>query len=503
MTENRTYSLIKDSFNTTNNYLVYNPITNNYTEINNISYNQQYDTYNITNNEYNYYITNNYTYYSYYIVNNETGEDSYCELYYEMPDGRNSYNLEVSDVWGEYFVYDVQGYESVVEDDGKTLALYHFNNNVSDSSYWKNSDFPLISGLYNEAKFGSGLIVNTDKNTKINYDLPLGFNVDNFTLEFTVISYGGYTNDYLSFSDGVKTYLLVDILSSSGIYNFVIQNNSGSVSFYCNGSKMSFTTWNNVNDSLAFIYLTSEYIQIRGNNNSYILDELRISNCALYSGDSISVMNQEFDTNQVLCLPSSFSENTIAVQGSLPVNGYRVGGVRPTYPNNGFVYIFLENDIVKDIQQFQNDGWYSVNATIRRNNEWVELKECNLSDLTIDKIPEIPPNIGGDSGDSDSGGSVSDNNTGTSSGSGLSGFLDGLGALGDALLAIIGKLLEYVGKAIELLSGTVTKVIDLVPQNITNLISGLFPFIPQEWLVAIELSLVLAVVIGIVGIFKK
>ena len=106
-----------------------------------------------------------------------------------------------------------------------------------------------------------------------------------------------------------------------------------------------------------------------------------------------------------------------------------------------------------------------------------------------------------DGGGSGSGGSSDDDDDG--GGSGLSGFLDGLGALGDALLAIVGKLLEYVGKAIELLSGTVTKVIDLVPQNITSLISGLFPFIPQEWLVAIELSLVLAVVIGIVGIFKK
>ena len=106
-----------------------------------------------------------------------------------------------------------------------------------------------------------------------------------------------------------------------------------------------------------------------------------------------------------------------------------------------------------------------------------------------------------DGGGSGSGGSSDDDDDG--GGSGLSGFLDGLGALGDALLAIIGKLLEYVGKAIELLSGTITKVIDLVPSTITAILGTIFSFFPQEWMTAIELALVLGVVIGIVGIFKK
>lgn len=120
------------------------------------------------------------------------------------------------------------------------------------------------------------------------------------------------------------------------------------------------------------------------------------------------------------------------------------------------------------------------------------LTEDELRRILDEYFNKLPDGGGSDGGDSGGG-----------FGDGLGGFLDGIGAIGDAILGILGKLLEYIGKAIELLSDTVMKVVDLIPKNITALISGLFPFLPQEWLTAIELSLVLAVIVGIVGIFKK
>lgn len=147
--DNRTYSLVK---NVNNTLSVYSPITNSYTTYNSVSYNNNYNTYNFVTNEYNYYITNNYTYVSYYITNNYTNEDSYYEIYYEMPDGRNSYTLEKEDIWGEYLIYDIVTYDKVAEDDGKTLALYHFNGDTKDYSYWNNDNFPLASGSFSSGK---------------------------------------------------------------------------------------------------------------------------------------------------------------------------------------------------------------------------------------------------------------------------------------------------------------------------------------------------------------
>ena len=118
--------------------------------------------------------------------------------------------------------------------------------------------------------------------------------------------------------------------------------------------------------------------------------------------------------------------------------------------------------------------------------------------LTEDELREILDDYFGNGN-----GSGDDSDNGSGSGSGLGDLLDGLGSVGNAIMSILGKLLEYIGKALDLISGTVTKVIDIIPKNITNLLGAIFPFFPQEWLTAIELGLVLAVIVGIVGLFKK
>ena len=187
------YQVIKNENNYTSNYW-YNPVTNNYTTINNIKYSPTYNTYNITNNEYNAYITNNYTYYSYYIVDSDS-QSYYYEIYYQLPDGRNSYDLSAEDVWGEYFIYDVTNYDYVVEDDGKTLALFHFDGDLKDSSanncqaaYEGNT----ASYTFVDSDFGSALKM-SDNDLKLNITLPESLDGD-FTIEgrakFSAVSPG-------------------------------------------------------------------------------------------------------------------------------------------------------------------------------------------------------------------------------------------------------------------------------------------------------------------------
>lgn len=517
ITDKRTYSLVKNTTNNTTS--IYCPITNTYKTINNVSnitYNQQYDTYYIQNNEYNYYVTNNYTYVSYYIINNSTNEESYYEIYYELPDGRNSYDLRPYEVWGEYFVYDVVGYDSIVEDDGRTLALYHLNQDLKDSSYWNHSDICGGLGVYSTGKFDYGYAVNFQNRASL--ILPSNFDYNNFTLEFTCV-FPSKENLYIkipseiypnSIDSDYAYFKLGYSPSSGGIYSVVIQSDNGSFSFYLNGIKIT-----DVEEIKELEYSYSYILELKndclifgGNpnksNENFLIDEIRLSNCPLYSSDSISVMSQEFDTNQVLCTPVNFHEGIIAIKGTYKVSDYRVGGVRPTYPTEGFVYIYLENNICKGIQQFQNDGWYSVDGCIRKKGEWITLEDYDFSVLSFDDTDN-------DSSNSGNNGSVSDNDTssgdsgdsGGSSGGGLGNFLKGLGSIGDALLSILGKLLEYVGKAFELITGLIDDVLTIIPENITNLISALFPFIPEEWVSCITLSLVLGVVGIIIGLFKK
>lgn len=155
---------------TTNNYQVLNTtnktfydITHNtYQTYNNITYNQQYNTYKIdyTYNNYNYntYITNNNTYVSYYIVNNDKpDDDTYAEVYLVLPDGRSAYGLKATDVWGQYFNYNVSGAQRVAEDDGTTLGLWHLDGNFTNSAYnqtinptFGSSDFRTIDDIWGQ-----------------------------------------------------------------------------------------------------------------------------------------------------------------------------------------------------------------------------------------------------------------------------------------------------------------------------------------------------------------
>lgn len=588
VTDKRTYSLIKDSYNTTtNNYttMLYNPITNNYTELNqtsNIYYNNQYDTYYIENNEYNYYVTNNYTYVSYYITNNETNEESYYEIYYEMPDGRSSYDLEKEDVWGEYFIYDIANYEFVAEDDGTTLALYHFDGDGKDSSFWKNDDATLASGVFTSGKFGQGLVIGPSSQLSIHLKNEL--DVKNFTLEMILLNSGNsFSNVHFMIEDTVflrnnsiiknginslvfqggnydidssvipiKNYSAYYSASDSSSYTRTYSNDFGAfiiklgsdTTFYCNGEKISFTpgtykgalalnyklqangqtTWQPVSEEYAWhldlvsaekyipdtvssgtgIYIFKDSIVIKNTtSNSFVLDELRVSNSKLYSSDTISVPSQPFDTNMVLTVPQNPTEDMIAIRGNYEVADCRIGGVRPTYPSQGDVYIYLEDDIVKDVQQYEGDAWYSVVGAIYQNDEWHDLKEFDMSTYTFE-VEEIPDDSGGgsddDTGDDSSGGSVSGNGT-DSSGSGISDLLDGIGKIFDTILSLIGKIMGVVAdfsqSVLDLFSGFTT-----FTDGFNSFLTDAFGFIPKEIINAITVGISLAVILVVIRFLR-
>lgn len=573
----RNYSLVKDSYNTINNTyetMIYNPITNNYTTVNNITYNNQYDTYNITNNEYNYYVTNNYTYVSYYIINNETNERTYAEVYFEMPDGRDSYFLEKEDVWGEYFIYDIANYELVAEDDGTTLALYHFDGNGKDSSYWVNDDSTLGSGSFASGKFEQGVVIGPNSSVEINLKNEL--DLKNFTLEMVLINQGdAISNAYFMIEDIVciKNSSLINTGVNSLVFqggNYDINTStlpikdfstyfdtsggyttstsfgfkqivlSSDKTFYRNGGKISFTpgtssgtlglrytqqyngksTYNSLTESYTYyfdvvsvekyipnlnasgIYIFKDSIVIKNTSSqSVVLDELRISNTNLYSSDTISVPSQAFDTNMVLTVPQNPKEDMIAIRGNYDVANCRIGGVRPTYPAKGDVYIYLEDDVVKDVQQYEGDAWYSVVGAIYQDEEWHDLKGFDMSTYTFEDVPD--DSSGDDSGDdsgSNSGGTVSGNGT-DDFWDGAGDFLDGIGKIFDTLLSIIGKIMGVVAdfsqSVLDLFSGFTT-----FTDGFSSFLKNAFGFIPSEVLNALTLGVSLAVILAIVRFLR-
>ena len=278
--------------------------------------------------------------------------------------------------------------------------------------------------------------------------------------------------------DGLVKYRKLDTKLSSVIpyyqwkYSYNLSDvmsidDNGNIDTYLNSKGSAYN-----NDSSYYYIKNYNFVQTfsGSSNTSYWLVE-NISHChRVY--DSVETYKQYSLGQRPYYVTDAFSNYNSTIDNSTTITQTEIDN-SVTY---GDVYNYITNN-------YENpDG----------------LSEDELRAILAEYLASINNN-----GGSGSGGGSGGSDNGGSSGGGLGSFLGGLGSIGDAILSILGKLLEYIGKALELLTGTVTKVLDLIPSNITNLLLGLFPFIPQEWVTAIELSLVLGVVLAVVGAFKK
>lgn len=569
----------------------YNPVTYNYSSSVNMSFSPKYSTYYIEDNNYKSYVIDNTTYVSYYIIENtesETPSTWYYEIYYQLPDGRYSYDLTAEDVWGTYFLYDAVNYDEVVEDDGTTLALLHFDGNILDSSAHNNavnytanasynfidSDFtsalswsdstahsmtvalpePLsgdftIEGkikisdsssndlfyvgpdgknvnltphsyssnvslatrkAYIESRLGTGGTYETDSSTGFLYYYKYGnyiqqknglgtgvlflndFNLfkGNDSLKNNLSGVKAYTSSYDAYKDIYFTRITpVDSVYSYSqildeIFSFAFVRSGDIVTYFENGlAKHSFDY---AEDDCQHLTFQST------NNQSIVFDELRVSNKALYM-DTYTPSSQPFDTNLVLVLPDQGEVNQIAVKSNTAVADLRVGGVRPTYPSNGDVYVYLEDDVVKAVEQYQTDGWYSVDACIyEEDTGWTSLANYNLSAYVSEAPADNPDNPGG------SGSEDPDNPGGSGSGD-LNLGTDGI--LGELISAVFGGVVEAITAALKGLLSIFTALIEFTT-GFGSFLGSAFVFIPGEIISVITAGITLMVVLAVIRFIR-
>lgn len=125
-----------------------------------------------------------------------------------------------------------------------------------------------------------------------------------------------------------------------------------------------------------YYYVTSHF-------NS-IIDEVRLSKGALYTGSSYTPSMQPFTTNTVLTVPENPEKHEISFKTNTKLSDVRFGGARQTYPTNGSIYVSLsDKQIVDSVQQYQSDGWYEIEGAVYFNNYWTPLKGFDLSMLSI------------------------------------------------------------------------------------------------------------------------
>lgn len=505
---NRGTPSYKSVLNTTNN--TFYDMSRDYTYTYNTAYyNQTYNSYYIpvtyNNVDYNYFVTYTPTYTNITYIEDGCGDPSQAvsnNYYFQLPDGRNSYNLTADDVFGIPLAGEVINYVFAPED-RNCLALYHFDGNIQESS-GVGSSASFLSGSVPRYVTGSmGKYLNFLDEGSILIELPSNYS-GSYTVEFRLnlgalasfspqsfpagVTLGTHTNfcplvsdsytvhwkewfadpgvwfedDYAVALKGRKNSFLISsslislndvaiLGAKSDVYSYYDYDDSSASPYLCGTNQLYgssvplnptyYTTsldngyaanwlksyagssklvslnleafplksaqnsW--VNVALVHNAAGTDSIYVNGVNSSYnddlpdsittlsfnfmrgfsfvSIDELRISKGVLYSKD-YTPATAPFDDSMILVQPSEKTEGAIAVKSAVTVNNVRLGGVRPSYPAQGDVYISLDADKkVTSCQQYQSGTWTECQGSVCKDDNWVELTGYSFAGQVVNE----------------------------------------------------------------------------------------------------------------------
>lgn len=237
-----------------NNWNVNNPgSSSNY---NIISYNSDDDVYNINyvyeGDTYNYSFSNSYytsstNSYMFDLTNNTTMtminnynstqiiyNDAQQDLYYMLPDGRDSYNLTEEEAKNGYKTsLSVGSYENTY-DSADLRFLYHFDHNIYDSAYPVNSVLSFSKGSVNYVSDGNF-------NSAISIEGSSDISVNTSGLYYSFRFYP-VINDYFSLSiNGTDIFERQSQIDTTYDYVEWVQNTSGSTTSQLASGSTAFT----------------------------------------------------------------------------------------------------------------------------------------------------------------------------------------------------------------------------------------------------------------------
>lgn len=311
-----------------------------------------------------------------YIKNNQ----SYIYDTIKTWDTSSQYNdsaLPYSDIPSSAIISDAEWIN--LSSQSVSWARSKFSFQTASSSCY--GAFPEISGLH------------ADPVSSAHFYTPLyGRNYDDLSVLYMRSPAYKYRTLYLDYT--AKTFNNFGNINTWNTFKYVFT--PGKIEEYLNGDLIQ--SYNvNWEDSV-----TGTDIFINARSTMY-LDELRVCGGDLVTSTQYNPPSQPFDTNKVLALPDELVANTIYVRHSTPVNGWRIGGVRPSNPTTGFFYIPLHDDYTGGQPQlYDGSNWVDVEAMVYDGSSvksalgYVFMPVGNSPDVDVDLKPERPTKPGED-----------------------------------------------------------------------------------------------------------
>lgn len=306
-----------------------------------------------------------------------------------------------------------------------------------------------------------------------------------------------------------KAYLSKIAFTTNQWNSYKIVLTNGQYTLYVNGELLGSAAFDIPDgDDLYFKCLSSSKIY---------LDELRVS-----AGDMVTTPDFydpstiPFDTNKVLALPDNPEEGKIYVRSSIPVSAIRVGGVRPSNPSAGFVYVPLDKDYKgAGCQISDGTSWEDVDGYIYDSGSWQNvigyrfLTVGDYDDVTKPDAPVTPspsPGPGGPGGSSDDDKDSIWDKLGNLVGAGIKGFFSMLTTVAGAVVDGLTKLGEIIGEKFTQIIEMVVGWFDSIPAlfaGFMGFLSAIFPFLPPELMLLLTFGLAAVVFIGILKAVRR
>lgn len=256
------------------------------------------------------------------------------------------------------------------------------------------------------------------------------------------------------------------------------------------------------------------------------LDELRICTGDMVYSNSYVPSNAPYDTNKILALPSDLQQDVIYVRHSIPVSAFRVGGVRPSNPSVGFLYIPIYSDNSGGQSQlYDGNNWINVDTVIYNGSITLTTKNYKFTPVGDYSDLDTSEDGGGSGGGSDSG-SDSESGDGSGSDDGSSDDSDSPSLvpdnlveffvwLGEEIARLTAKVTEGINSLIEatlgvLIEGLVSLITSVV-EKITSLVDlfssfgdalgALWSWLPEEIVAVITLGISIFIVVAVIKLF--
>ncbi len=259
---------------------------------------------------------------------------------------------------------------------GNKLKFSNFTNVQDPSSYWTTGP----SSTYFSALNGYSTLYNSVNTSPGNVSVA-ALGTYNSSITQYPPKYGLSYYLYCAYTGGSDVTIsggLSSSLTYGSTYTFSVVGTDGTVySHTFSGASSSYTTFD-------WGYLGT-YRYISGNNYychlwiypkvgktlEFVYAELKEGTSANTGHKLVSAVYRS----------DELQPNTAAVQSDIPVAGYTVGGVRPTFPVRGDVWFPVENKRITGCYIYNGSAWESVGCRYYTGSRWIPIYAFDMETL--------------------------------------------------------------------------------------------------------------------------